>query len=72
MVYSPDLNPIENLWQVIKGKVEKRMPKDTNELNHFLIEEWDAIPMAVVQNLIASIKRRCKLVLENNGNRIPY
>ena len=24
---SPDLNPIENLWAIVKDKVEKRMPK---------------------------------------------
>src|SRR5947199_1636591 len=30
---SPDLNPIENLWAIIKSKVEKRM-----------LEEWENIP----------------------------
>ena len=24
---SPDLNPIENLWAIVKGNVEKRMPQ---------------------------------------------
>ena len=36
---SPDLNPIENMWQIIKNKVEKRMPQNVNELTRFLIEE---------------------------------
>ena len=25
---SPDLNPIENLWAIVKHNVEKRMPKN--------------------------------------------
>ena len=69
---SPDLNPIENMWYLVKNNVEKRMPQDTNELTQFMIEEWEAIPQTVVNNLIASMKRRCDLVIEENGNRIMY
>jgi hypothetical protein len=69
---SPDLNPIENMWHLVKNNVEKRMPQDTKELSRFMVEEWDAIPQTVVNNLIASMSRRCELVLEQNGDRIPY
>jgi hypothetical protein len=69
---SPDLNPIENMWQIIKNKVEKRMPQNVDELTRFLIEEWEAIPQETVNNLVSSMKNRCELVLTNNGNRIPY
>src|SRR5690242_1790443 len=41
---SPDINPIENMWQIMKNNVEKRMPRNTDELMRFMIEEWDAIP----------------------------
>src|ERR1043165_5363919 len=53
---SPDLNPIENV----------------NELTQFLTEEWDAIPQMIVNNLVLSMKTRCELILEKNGNRISY
>ena len=69
---SPDLNPIENLWLIIKNKVEKRMPKDVEQLKEFLAEEWEAIPEETVINLVRSMKTRCELVLEKNGDRIPY
>ena len=42
---SPDLNPIENLWAIIKSKVEKRM-----------LEEWENIPETVLINLSKSMK----------------
>jgi len=45
---SPDLNPIENLCQIIKGKVERRMPQIIEQLKQFLTEEWEAIPNETV------------------------
>ena len=69
---NPDLNPIDNMWKIIKTNVEKRMPKDIGELKQFMIEEQDKIPQDVIQNLIRSMKNRCKLVLQKNGDRISY
>ena len=48
------------------------MPRNVDELKQFIIEEWDAIPETTVQNLISSMKKRCELVLEKNGDRISY
>ncbi|PKC15852.1 hypothetical protein RhiirA5_237890, partial [Rhizophagus irregularis] len=64
---SPDLNPIENLWAIIKSKVEKRMPKNISELEEFMVEEWENIPETVLINLSKSMRRRCELIIENNG-----
>ncbi|CAF1663328.1 unnamed protein product [Rotaria magnacalcarata] len=35
---SPDINPIENVWSIIKRRVEKRKPKNLEELDKFLHE----------------------------------
>jgi transposase len=69
---SPDLNPIENMWHIVKNNVEKRMPRNIEELKRFMTEEWDAIPDETVKNLILSMRNRCELVLEENGDRIMY
>jgi transposase len=69
---SPDLNPIENLWAIIKSKVERRMPKNLDDLENFMVEEWENIPENVLINLSHSMRRRCELIIENNGERIPY
>ena len=69
---SPDLNPIENLWSIVKRNVERRMPKNCDELKHFMKEEWHNIPNHVLINLINSMKDRCELIIEKNGERIPY
>jgi hypothetical protein len=36
---SPDLHPIENYWNVIKRRVEKRKPENTDELEQHMNEE---------------------------------
>ena len=36
---SPDLNPIENLWSIVNGKVYRRFSKTITELRVFLVEE---------------------------------
>ena len=41
---SPDLNPIENLWNLVKRNVEKRMPQNQKDLIQFMVEEWNSIP----------------------------
>jgi transposase len=69
---SPDINPIENLWGIIKTNVERRMPKNLAELERFMIEEWHNISQDIVNNLIRSMKERCILIIQNNGERIAY
>ena len=37
---SPALNPIENMWVVVKKNVNERKPKMLDELEDILREEW--------------------------------
>ena len=69
---SPDLNPIENLWAIVKHNVEKRMPKNLDDLEKFLTKEWNSIPKSGLNNLVNSMRRRCELVIEGNGERINF
>ena len=69
---SPDLNPIENLWAIVKRNVELRRPKNLSELECFLGEEWRNIPNSLLINLVNSMSQRCKEVIEKNGERISY
>ena len=69
---SPDLNPIENLWAIVKGNVEKRMPQNLSQLSLFMKEEWDKIPRSTLIGLVKSMRQRCETVITNNGERISY
>ena len=48
-VYSPDLNPIENHWLLLKKNVSKRCPRTTSELIKIAKEEWEKIPIKYVE-----------------------
>ena len=61
---SPDINPIENLWSIIKRRVEKRRPTDLKELVKFLHEEWNKIDIVALVSLIKSMKSRCLTLIE--------
>ena len=40
---SPDLNPIENVWCLLKYRIGKRFPKTAIEVRQYLQEEWDKL-----------------------------
>jgi transposase len=69
---SPDLNPLENLWSIVKGNVERRMPNNLDDLRRFMMEEWEKIPTSTLNNLVGSMKGRCQLIINYGGERIPY
>ncbi|CDQ69127.1 unnamed protein product [Oncorhynchus mykiss] len=40
---SPDLNPIENLWSILKRRVDKQKPTNADKLKTLMMQEWAAI-----------------------------
>jgi transposase len=70
--YSPDLNPIENLWADLKRRVELRCPCDSTELKQFLTEEWTATDPEYLCCLAHSMIDRCKVVAACRGFKTKY
>ncbi|KFM73750.1 hypothetical protein X975_08779, partial [Stegodyphus mimosarum] len=64
--YSPDLNPIENLWDALGRVVSSRFPPPATliELEIALQEEWRLLNSAVVDHLIESMVTRCGFIAE--------
>ena len=69
---SPDINPIENLWGLVKRNVEKRKPRNLEDLKVFMVEEWENISDEVINNLVRSMRTRCEEVIRLNGERINF
>jgi transposase len=69
---SPDLNPIENIWGILKTRVDHKKPKTKQELITIAMEEWEGIDLGIVWRTIESMPRRIKEVIEKGGNKINY
>ena len=71
---SPDLNPIENLWDELERKVRKHkpLPKNKDDLWRILQEEWLNLDENIYKNLVDSMPRRIAAVIENKGCPTKY
>lgn len=71
---SPDLSPIEHLWDNLKRRVRQRqnVPVNVNDLQRAVLQEWNNIPQREIQTLIDSMRRRCQAVVRANGGFTKY
>ncbi|KAK3534957.1 hypothetical protein QTP70_002050 [Hemibagrus guttatus] len=52
---SPDLNPIENLWGIVKRKMRNKRPKNADELKATVKETWASISPQQCHKLTTSM-----------------
>lgn len=69
---SPDLNPIEHLWGVLKRKIGECKARNKEELWSKIQEAWQSIPSHTCSSLVQSMKRRCEAVIKNKGATTKY
>lgn len=69
---SPDLNPIENLWELIDREVRKKKPSNLKQLEKIIKLEWESIPLDLIRSLVDSMPSRLKEVISNNGYATKY
>ena len=72
--HSPDLNPIEHLWNHLKRRLAgyEEEAKGMLELWERVQVEWDKIEPEVCQNLIESMPRRMEAVIKAKGGYTKY
>jgi transposase len=69
---SPDLNPIEHLWDVLGRRLQKRRFRSVSELKVGIMEEWKEIGSQVTGTLVGSMKRRLDAVILSKGSATKY
>jgi DDE superfamily endonuclease len=71
---SPDLNPIEHLWDLLKRKLAgyDRMPTGVLELWERIQVEWNKITAEDCMHLIESMPRRIAATLKAKGGYTKY
>ncbi len=78
----PDQDPVmaspiprpefENLWNVIKRKMDVHKPPNQTELLEFLCQEWHKVTQHQCERLVESIPSRMKGVIKNQGYSTKY
>ncbi len=69
---SPDLNPTENIWRIVKRKMRNKRPKNADELKATVKETWASIPPQQCHKLITSMPRRIEAVIKAKGAPTKY
>jgi hypothetical protein len=64
---SPDLNPIENVWQILKRRVSLHFPTTELATREAIQLEWDRLLPVDYKNYILSMPERCKAVIASGG-----
>ncbi|UYV69217.1 K02A2.6-like, partial [Cordylochernes scorpioides] len=62
---SPDLNPIEHVWDALGRRIGARHPSPRTlvELRTALLEEWGLLPLDLLQSLVNSMRARCETLI---------
>ncbi len=71
---SPDLNPIEHLWDVVEREIHIMNVQPTNlqQLRDAIMSKWTKISEECFQHLVESMPRRIKTVLKTKAGPTRY
>lgn len=71
---SPDLNPIENVWSLLKRRVRRSIRPGASlaQLEVLLRQEWQQLDQDVINKLIESMPSRIRQVIDFSGEVTKY
>jgi len=71
---SPDLNPIENVWNILKDQLDARRPRIRGkaEMAAAIQEEWARIPESELLYYIDTMPDRIQAVINANGGHTRW
>ena len=77
--FSPDLNPIEAVWSLMKIFIQTNYPefergpqRSRNQVREIVEEAWDAITPDQLYGLLVSMPARCQAVIDADGGPTRY
>jgi transposase len=69
---SPDLNPIENVWRLLKYRVGRRFPKTDTEVRQYIEEEWAKLTIEDYEKYIKEMPQRVQAVIDARGGHTKW
>lgn len=73
--FSPDLNPIEAVWNMMKDYLMNNFDTGNvsyTRLREMVLEAWNSITNQDLQDLLDTMHDRCQAVIDANGMYIEY
>lgn len=69
---SPDLNPIEHLWDLLERRIRQHNITSKETLKNVMIEEWAKISSDETKKLVHSMPKRLREVIKRKGYPTSY
>lgn len=69
---SPDLNPIENVWDELERRIRTTTISSKEMLKRRLREEWDSLGTEYSKKIISNMPQRLKEVIQQDGYPTRY
>jgi len=69
---SPDINPIEHLWDHVGREIRKYNISNKTQLADRIIEAWGTVSPEITKSLVDSMQRRLLAVIAGNGGPTRY
>ena len=70
--FSPDLNPIENVWPRVNKLTDRLHPTTQDALSDAFIKCWPEVSLDIFTNFAQSMPARIQAVIKANGDATKY
>lgn len=79
--HSPDLNPIENVWHLLKLSVQRQYPDlsdllknevDIAKFKEVVTLAWEGLDQRVIDSIVGTMPRRLKGLRKAGGSYLKY
>jgi transposase len=67
---SPDLAPIEKVWNILEMRVYRHQPKTVEGLKRWILYEWKHLEQKIIDSAIESMMKNIPLIIEAKGEYV--
>ncbi len=69
---SPDLNPIEHVWNALKRHIGSENPENLVSSARSVISAWESLPDTLIRNVVESMPRRVQQCIRKRCGHTGY